>query len=486
MSVALPFDLTGIKLDAGRKRSEQLYRALREKMVNTPGLHGAKLPATRELARLLGVSRNTVVSVYERLYADDLIETRQGDGTYIRYRGQEVDEGPDVPEIPALRVDSRLPLTARFNRHFVHDGPPKAFRIGMPAIDHFPFDTWSRLQNRFWRRRPIAQMGYGVPAGDLQLRELIASYLHTSRGLKCDPAQVIITLGAQQAIMLCSALLLRVGQDVIMENPCHWAAAGVFSCLGLNIKAINVDDEGLQTAQLTDYPDARMVYVSPSCQYPTGATLSLSRRMTLLEWARKHQAWIMEDDYDGEYRYNGTPLMPLAALDNRHRVIYIGSFSKVMYPALRLGYMVVPQQLVEPLNLLRTLSTRQPPMNDQQVMASFISEGHFQPHIRRMRRISKSRRDLLLAEWNQHLSHIGVMPEVVSGLHAAITLDDAETETRLVSQAQAAGVEITPLSALWIPGTPESRHHYGVVLGFAGVMEADIVQSIQVLKKCWQ
>lgn len=130
-------------------------------MVNTPGLHGAKLPATRELARLLGVSRNTVVSVYERLYADDLIETRQGDGTYIRYRGQEVDEGPDVPEIPALRVDSRLPLTARFNRHFVHDGPPKAFRIGMPAIDHFPFDTWSRLQNRFWRRRPIAQMGYG-------------------------------------------------------------------------------------------------------------------------------------------------------------------------------------------------------------------------------------------------------------------------------------------------------------------------------------
>ncbi|MDU3719381.1 MAG: PLP-dependent aminotransferase family protein, partial [Klebsiella michiganensis] len=166
--------------------------------------------------------------------------------------------------------------------------------------------------------------------------------------------------------------------------------------------------------------------------------------------------------------------------------IYIGSFSKVMYPALRLGYMVVPQQLVEPLNLLRTLSTRQPPMNDQQVMASFISEGHFQPHIRRMRRISKSRRDLLLAEWNQHLSHIGVMPEVASGLHAAITLDDAETETRLVSQAQAAGVEITPLSALWIPGTPESRHHYGVVLGFAGVMEADIVQSIQVLKKCWQ
>lgn len=485
MSATLPFDLTGIQLDAGRKRSEQLYRALREKIVSTPGLFGAKLPATREMARLLGVSRNTVMAVYERLYADDLIETRQGDGTYIRYQGQDAVDTPPPLDIPLLQVDSRLPLSAQFNRHFVHDGPPRAFRIGMPAVDCFPFEIWSRLQNRFWRRRPIAQMGYGVPAGDLHLRELIASYLHTSRGLKCDPSQVIITLGAQQAIMLCSALLLRTGQDVIMENPCHWAAAGVFSCLGQNIKAINVDGEGLQTAQLMDYPNARMVYVSPSCQYPTGATLSLARRMALLEWAAQRQAWIMEDDYDGEYRYSGTPLMPLAALDNRHRVIYIGSFSKVMYPALRLGYMVVPQQLVEPLNLLRTLSTRQPPMNDQQVMSSFISEGHFQPHIRRMRRISQRRRDLLLAEWNAHLSHIGEMPEVASGLHATITLDSAQTETRLIQQAREAGIEITPLSALWLPGSPESPHHYGLVLGFAGIQEPEIIAAIQTLKQCW-
>lgn len=486
MSSPLPFELTGIDTGTGRNRSAHLYRALREKILDTPGVKGARLPATRELAQLLGVSRNTIVAVYEQLCAEDLIETRQGDGTYICFQGRDSARTMSVPDVPALQIDSRLMLSARFNQHFVHEGPPKAFRIGMPAVDLFPFDVWSRLQNRFWRRKPVELMGYGHPAGDLQLRELVAGYLRTARGLTCDPAQIIITLGAQQAIMLCSAFLLRAGQDVAMENPGHWASAGIFSCLGLNIRSINVDEEGLQTRLLAQYPDTRMVCVSPSCQYPTGATLSLSRRQSLLDWAKQKQAWILEDDYDGEYRYSGTPLLPLAALDELQHVIYIGSFSKVMYPGLRLGYMVVPLQLVEPLTLLRTLSTRQPPMNDQQVMAAFIAGGHFQAHVRRMRRAAKNRRDTLLNAWRKNLSQIGEMSEVSSGLHVTVILENADRELALIRSARDYGIELTPLSALWLPDSPESHHHYGIILGFAGVKEEDIVKAVDILRIAWK
>ncbi|SUW61896.1 HTH-type transcriptional regulatory protein gabR [Buttiauxella agrestis] len=479
------FELTGITLQPGRKRTEQLYIALRERILTMPGSGGAKLPATRELAKLLGISRNTVVNVYERLYAEGFLEVRLGDGTFIK------DLSPVAPEAPEVRINfprsvrPRLLHAEAFNRHLIHGGLPKAFRIGLPALDQFPFEVWSRLQNRFWRRHPIQHMGYGDPAGDLQLRELLAHYLRNTRGIKCEPSQILITLGAQQAIMTATGILTYPGDNVVLENPCYWAAAGVFSCLGLNINPINVDEEGLMTDQLNDYPDARLAYVSPSCQYPTGATMSLPRRIELLNWAQQNQAWIIEDDYDGEYRYSGTPIMPLAALDKAQRVLYIGSFSKVMYPSLRLGYLVAPAHLVENLVLLRTLSSRQPPINDQRVMADFIAEGYFHPHIRRMRRVSLARRNTLLAAWREHLSHIGEMPEVNSGLHVTVRLVSQEREQELHTKAAAAGVEITPLSSLWLAGAPENANHYGLILGFAGISEPDILSAVLTLKQAW-
>ncbi|WP_205700886.1 PLP-dependent aminotransferase family protein [Jeongeupia sp. USM3] len=377
MKPSLPFELTGIVLEPGQPRARQLYAALRSLIIDTPGSSGCKLPASRELAALLGVSRNTVVNVYERLFAEGFVETHTGDGTYIATLDRHP-PGRDEPEAvttPQVHIGLRQPVVQQFDQHLVHDGPPRAFRIGVPAIDLFPFGQWSRLQARFWRQRPVARMGYGDPAGDPELRELIARYLHQARGLQCDPSQVLVTLGAQQAIILCVALLLRSGDEVVIENPCYWAAAGAFAYLGVRMHGIGVDAEGLDTARLAGVPGARMAYVSPSCQYPTGATLSPARRLALLRWAESRHAWIIEDDYDGEYRYSGTPLTPLAALDRGNRVIYVGSFSKVMYPGLRLGYMVVPPQLVEHLTLLRTMSARQPPMNDQAVMAGFISGG---------------------------------------------------------------------------------------------------------------
>ncbi|MDN6631995.1 MAG: PLP-dependent aminotransferase family protein, partial [Enterobacterales bacterium] len=307
-----------------------------------------------------------------------------------------------------------------------------------------------------------------------------------ARGLACDPAQILVTLGAQQAIMVSAAMLLRAEDEVVMENPCYWAAAGAFSCLGVHINAVGVDDDGLLTHQLAQIPKAKMAYVCPSCQYPTGVTMSLPRRLELLNWAIEREAWILEDDYDGEYRYSGTPLMPLAALDQSNRVIYIGSFSKVMYPGLRLGYMVAPPQLVSQRTLLRTMASRQPPINDQRVMADFIAEGHFQPHIRRMRRAGQLRRDALLKSWCQHLSHIGSMPEVASGLLVTIRLPNFEREQTLVAQAMSAGIEITPLSSLWLPESEENANHYGLILGVAGVSESAIERAVLKLKDIWR
>lgn len=486
---SLPLALTGIELKPGRSQSKQLYGALRELIIGTPESGGCKLPASRDLAAMLAVSRNTVVNVYERLYSEGFVEPRIGDGTYVAdlrqvHAGAEDRRGPvEVQEL----VNTRQNLAASFDLHPVHDGAPRAFRIGMPAIDQFPFEVWSRLQARFWRRLPTLQMGYGDPAGDLHLRTLISHYLHNARGLRCDVSQILITSGAQQAISLCAALLLRNGDEVVIENPCYWAAAGALSCFGAKLQGVGVDEEGLITAELAGVKNARIAYVSPSCQYPTGATLSLSRRLELLRWAQERHAWIIEDDYDGEYRYSGTPLTPLAALDQSNRVLYVGSFSKVMYPGLRLGYMVAPPQLVEQLTLLRTMSDRQPPISDQVVMASFIAEGHFQQHIRRMRRAGLARRDALRNAWDQHLNQIGSMTEVSSGLHVLIRLPSAEREGLLIRLAKEAGVEITALSPLWLPGSKANEiGRYGLILGFAGIPTPDICRAVVKLKSAWQ
>lgn len=490
LPASLPFEITGLTLKPGRKLSIQLYDALRELIIGNPRSSGVKLPASRELAEMLDISRNTVVNVYERLFAEGFIETRVGDGTYVAQLHsppKTLHPGDNSMAEPQLHIGYRLPMASLFNQHRIHEGVPKAFRIGMPAIDLFPFDIWSRLQTRFWRSEPMSHMGYGHPAGEPQLRELIAQYLRHSRGLKCDPSQIVITLGAQQAIMICSALLLRPEDEVVIENPCYWAAAGAFSCLGVKMHGIGVDEEGLQTGQLQQIPKARMAYVSPSCQYPTGATLSMARRMEILQWAEQNKAWIIEDDYDGEYRYSGTPLTPLAAIDQSNRVLYIGSFSKVMYPGLRLGYLVAPKQLVEQFLLVRTMASRQPPMNDQMAMALFLSEGHFQQHSRRMRRAALARRNALLDAWNQHLGHIGHMPQVSSGLHVTIRLANLETEQRLIAQALSVGIEITPLSASWLPDSSEEQTgRYGLVLGFACVKVPDIVLAVEALKRAWQ
>lgn len=484
-SAPLPVDLSGVRLEPGRGLSRQLYQHLRERILDGRLAGGARLPASRDLASLFNVSRNTVTRAFDQLYAEGYIEGRVGDGTYIAQLVSVAAAAPAQTVDPAPSDAMR-----RLDNHHLPkppEGAPRAFRVGVPAFDLFPFETWARLTARFWRKPSPARLGYGDPAGDRQLRELIVAYLRNSRGVQCDPAQVVITSGAQQAISLCAQLLLQPGDRVAVENPGYRAAGHAFAVAGAQLQGVAVDGEGIDTAALERIGHCRLAYVTPSHQYPTGVTLSLQRRLELLEWAERHNGWIIEDDYDGEYRYSGTPLAPLAALDRQGRVLYVGTFCKITFPALRLGYLILPASLAESFSRRRALDMRHSEIGTQAVMAEFIAAGHFQRHIRRMRSAARSRRDALLAGWPEAIAGCAAMPAVDAGLHLCVRVDSLAREQALIAAAGAAGVEINALSNYWLPDSdaaPDQRA--GLVLGFAAVNEADIEAALRALRIAWQ
>ncbi|MEK2610229.1 PLP-dependent aminotransferase family protein [Pseudomonas shirazensis] len=503
--LALPFDPAGIVLDRRRGLSLQLYQALRARVLDGRLSSGTRLPASRDLAKVLALSRNSVMRAYDQLYAEGYIETRVGDGTYVSRLPKlstEVSTGlyPGLStglstivhkstEDLSSNASSSVPLDRLKNHHLPmpRNGPPRAFRVGVPAFDLFPFDVWAKLHAGFWRNPDPARLGYGDPAGELQLRELIAAYLRQSRGISCTAGQIVITSGAQQAITLCAQLLVQPGQAVAVENPGYRAAGHAFAIAGGQVKGVPVDAEGLDCARLEQLLDCRVAYVTPAHQYPTGVTMSLARRLQLLAWAERSDGWIIEDDYDGEYRYSGAPLAPLAALDQQGRVLYVGTFGKIAFPALRLGYLVLPQSLVEPFSQARALAVRHSEVGTQSVMAQFMALGHFQRHIRRMRRAALSRRNVLKAGWPTTVAGLGTMPEVAAGLHVMVPVDNFAREQELVVLAEAAGVEVNPLSGYWLADSDEPvDNRAGLVLGFAAVPEAQIADAVMRLRKAWR
>ncbi|WP_338545524.1 PLP-dependent aminotransferase family protein [Pseudomonas benzopyrenica] len=469
----LGFEPSGLLLESGQGLARQLYQGLRERILAGELAAGVRLPASRELARLLGVSRNTVTAAYEQLLAEGFLDSRPGDGTYVA----PVTRVLAAPEATASATP--VPLAS------VPPGAPCAFRVGLPAVDLFPFATWARLQQRFWRQPEPALLGYREPGGEPRLRRLLSAYLRQARGLVCAPEQILITSGAQQAIELCARLLLAPGALAAMEDPGYRAAGLALQSGGARLQGVAVDGAGLMVEQLAGLPDCRLVYVTPSHQYPTGAVLSLPRRLALLDWARQRDGWIIEDDYDGEYRYQGAPLAPLAALDRHSRVLYVGTFSKIAFPGLRLGYLVAPPALLPALLELQRAGIRHLDSATQTVMADFIEQGHFQRHIRRMRRAARSRRDALLAGWP---AVAGCAPPglPVAGLHLCLPVTHLAREAELVTRAAAVGVELNALSRYWLPEGPTPPDaRAGLVLGFAAVPEARIVEALARLRRAW-
>ncbi|WP_083457948.1 MocR-like pyridoxine biosynthesis transcription factor PdxR [Herbaspirillum hiltneri] len=481
-----PFDLTGLHLAPGKGLAVQLYQGLRDRILKGQIDRQVKLPTTRELALALSISRTTVVRAYDQLYAEGYISARVGDGTYVSAPASDIARTPASGRIdiaPRLsELGQRMAVSAKV---LPPPGKPRTFRIGVPALDLFPGDVWARLQADFWRRGTENRIGYSDPAGDPQLREMLAGYLRNSRGLMCDPDQIIITAGTQQALFMCAQLLLNPGDTAAMENPGYPRAASALTLNGGKVVGIGVDAEGIITQELHAHPDVRLAYVTPSHQYPSGVTLSLARRLELLAWAEASQSYILEDDYDGEYRYSGTPLALLASLDRSGRVLHMGTFSKIAFPGLRLGYIVAPPALATPLINLRMQYDRHSSVPDQAVMAEFMAQGHFQRHVRRMRRASRARRDAMVDGWQRHLPGGISLPEIDAGLHCSVRVPTIRQQDDMIDRAAAAGIEIDGLTRFWLPGSAR-RHEAGLVMGFGGADEASITTAIKTLAKIWR
>lgn len=509
--LSLSFNPAGIELDRRQGLSRQLYQALRVRVLDGRLASGTRLPASRDLAAALSISRNSVVRAYDQLYAEGFIEGRVGDGTYVaqlpetalpvKKLSTKVSTGfstalstglstnwLDLPVISSSKVIHSGALKRVEQHHLARppSGPPRAFRVGIPAFDLFPFEVWAKLNAAFWRKPDLQQLCYGAPEGDARLRGLIAAYLRSSRGMQCSAEQIVITSGAQQGISLCAQLLVEPGDGVAVENPGYRAAAHAFAVAGARLHGVSVDNEGIDCAALAGLSDCRLAYVTPSHQYPTGVIMSLARRLELLAWAERTQGWIVEDDYDGEYRYSGAPLAPLAALDRQGRVLYVGTFGKVAFPALRLGYLVLPKGLVDAFSQRRAVDMRHSEVSTQAVMAEFMAAGHFQRHIRRMRRAALSRRNALLAGWPVDIPGVGSLPSVAAGLHLTVRVDSVARERELIEQAASVDVEINGLSSYWLPdsSSPENERA-GLVLGFAAVPEVAIEAALVRLRGVW-
>jgi GntR family transcriptional regulator/MocR family aminotransferase len=473
---------------ARRPLWRQLYDALRKAVLDGQLARGTRLPPTREMAAELEVARNTVNSAYDQLIAEGFLEGRQGAGTFVSRRLPE--------EVLQVRVE-RKKSTANFPRELnLSDfgqtllntklaasadlGPPKPFRPGTPAIDVFPNKVWGKLVSQRWRTLSLPPIGYGESAGFPPLRASIAEYVRMARGVRCSPDQVIVTAGAQQAINLAARLLLRPGDGVWFEDPGYVSARAILSSTGAQIVPISVDDRGLVVAAgRKKAPTARMAYVTPSHQYPLGAVMSLSRRLALLEWARKAEAWILEDDYDSEYRYSGHPIASLQGLDEGERVIYVGTFSKVLFPALRLGYLIVPDDLVDVFLKARLTIDHSSPVFDQVVLTDFIEQGHFARHIRRMRAVYTRRRQALVEAAGELLDGRMSIVARPAGLHAVAWLNEGDDAHELSSRFEAAGVETPPLSNYAIQPLDKD----GFILGYGAVMPEDTWAAMRIISR---
>jgi len=462
----------------------QLYQAVKAAILRGAISPGTQLPPTRQFCQLLSVSRQTVLNAYALLSAEGYLDGAVGRGTYV---GLAV----PAPVAPASAQEPALlrPLPARgqamaaaMQQVAFHASPLRAFRVGMPRIDHFPFDVWARLEGRRWRRADH-HFGYGDPAGFLPLRELLCVYLKASRGVHCTPQQIIVTSGSQQALYLLSQLLLAPGDAAWMESPGYRGASGPLRAAGATVFPVPVDAQGLDVAYgVAHCRHARLAYVTPSHQLPLGVAMSLPRRLALLAWAAREQAWVVEDDYDSEYRYTGAPLASLQGLDTAGCVIYVGTLSKVLFPGLRLGYMVAPPALAEPLVQAKALLDRHTAIVPQMVLADFIAEGHFARHIRRTRDSNAERSDVLLGAIERELGDHLVCGPADSGLELCAYFRGAQQETAVARAGLERGIELRPLGHY---AQPEAGSHCatppGLLLGFASVAPAEIEAGVREL-----
>lgn len=459
----------------------QLFRALQNCIIDGKLLAGQKLPASRPLAQSLKVSRNTVKAAFELLQSEGYIQTKLGSGSFVS----------DIASVQLAAVEkvatnqqtsvpvkfSELMERLNWRNHQQHT----ALRFGLlapalPAMDKFPWIQWQRAVN--YAGRVMKHESASAEFGCEELREQIASYLKVVRGVKCKADNLLIFSGSQQAIYFTLQLLINPGQNVLVEDPCYYGIDGAMNALGANKLPISVDRQGFN---LTDehYHDSQVAVVTPSRNYPLGHTMSLSRRMALLNWANTVNGWIIEDDYDSEFRFDGPPLTSLQGLSCNQRVIYAGTFSRILQQSIRIGYLVLPDELVEPFSIAKRLMHGSLPVLPQLALAKFMADGHFSSHVRKMRKLYSERRQSLRKLIARELADYLTLVDSDGGMHCVFILAKGLKDLPICKALRERGLAVQPLSAYYTQANPQQ----GLVIGFAGFSSEQQVEAVQQLKR---
>ncbi|HKR44742.1 MAG TPA: PLP-dependent aminotransferase family protein [Paraburkholderia sp.] len=471
----------------------QLLQLMQQAILTGRLAPGTKLPSSRILATDLGVARNTVLHVYDQLSAEGYVISTTGSGTYVADTrpdsaavstptskpspaGDPADED-DVASDASPRGDMSMRGQRLIDEAGVSARQWGAFMPGVPDVAEFPARTWSRLQARLWKSANHGLLTYAPGGGYRPLRRALSDYLRVARSVRCTPDQIIITTGIHQSIDLAVRLLADHGDTAWVEEPCYWGARSVLQSSGLKLAPIPVDEEGLNPREQDLRDPPRIALVTPSHQYPLGMVMSLARRRTLLEYARQHKVWIIEDDYDSEFRYGSRPLASLQGLDESDRVIYVGSLGKLLFPGLRIGYMVVPERLAATFRTGVAELYREGQLMQQAVLAEFIMDGYLTSHVRRMRTLYGERRQLLIDAVTHHFGDALPVMGDEAGLHFVLGLPDPADDRAIAAAAYDAGVIVRPLAAYY----SVRQDRKGLLTGYACVPHEEIAPAFATL-----
>ncbi len=471
-----PFDILSVDKALRLPAHRQLYDALRSLILSGKLRAGSTLPATRSLAQQLKLGRNTVSAAYERLLTEGYVEARPGRGTWIA----NLPDRPAPP--PGVALPARSPISKRgealASRSEPLRNPNKInFQPGFPEVANFPFATWARLLARNARRRGGDLLGYYHFAGHPRLRSAIADYVTVSRGVSCTPERVVVITGAQAGLDLVARLLLDEGDPAWMEEPGYWGARSALLASGADLHPLLVGEEGWAIDK-QDLPAPRLIYVTPACQWPLGTTMRMEERLQLLSFAERHGSWIIEDDYDGEYRFRGQPVPAMQGLDRSERVIYLGTFSKTLFSSLRIGFLVVPEILVEPFKRAIGITGQFTPLLLQATLADFIEQGYFATHLKRMRRVYAQRQTDFIALCQKHLSEWIRVSDNDSGMQVLARFTAPMNDRRIAEIGNLHGIDLQPISFNYHYSEPQ----HGLLLGYAALNERDIQTAIMALK----
>lgn len=464
---------TELQPTADESLQRQVYRALRGWIHQGKLVAHNKLPASRTLAQALHIARNTVLAAYEQLQAEGYLEARHGSGTFVAETLAQASLSGEQAKPLALSLRG-IDLVQRSK---LPQGLSGAFVPGIPAIDAFPLALWHRLQNRHMHKPDPAWLHYQHGGGLPQLRQAIAGYLQMARQVRCHPDQILITQGVQQGLELIARLLTNAGDHVWLEDPGYVGVQAAMHASGLHCVPVPLDAQGLNPQAAPAGPGPKLIYITPSHQYPSGIVMSMARRMELLALTDKHDSWIIEDDYDSEFRYNSKPLASLQGQAQNQRVLYIGTFSKVMYPDLRLGYIVIPESLTDAFRAVNARLYREGHYIQQAALADFIHQGHLARHIRKMRLLYQNRQDILRSTLADKLGDTRFLAGGEAGMHLIAHLPNQANEKALTDIAASEQVWLRGLKRHYIgPATQK-----GLVLGYAGVTEVEIVRAASKL-----